>query len=59
MKKLDEGQKIILGVMIGIGAVIVATQIALHFWGNTKSPALVHSPAPAPAPSPAPAPGQV
>jgi len=48
MKKLDEGQKIIAGIILGMGVVIVATQIALYFANRQKSPQ-ASAPASAPA----------
>lgn len=57
LKKLDEGQRIMAGVILGMGAVIITTQILL-FFANKQKPALTQVSAPA-APAPAPIQGQV
>lgn len=57
MKRLDEGQRIMAGIILGVGAAIIATQLLLYFSARQK-PAIVQTPA-APAPPPPPAPGQV
>ncbi len=59
MKKLDEGQRIMAGIILGMGAVIIATQLALYF-ANRQKPTLSMGASPAPAQSaPAPVAGQV
>ena len=59
MKKLDEGQRIMAGIILGMGTVIIATQILL-FFANRQKPAMAQMGAPAaPAPAPAAVPGQV
>jgi hypothetical protein len=57
MKKLDQGQKILAGIVLGVGAIIIATQIALYF-ANRQKPNLAPAIAPI-APSAVPVPGQV
>lgn len=59
MKKLDEGQRIMAGIILGMGTVIIATQILLFFANRQKSAMAPMSAPAAPAPAPAPAPGQV
>ncbi len=61
MKKLDEGQRIIAGIILGMGAVIIATQLALYFSNRQKSGAAPTTAAAAPpaAPPSQPMPGQV
>jgi hypothetical protein len=59
MKKLDEGQRIMAGIILGMGTVIIATQILL-FFANRQKPSMATMSAPAaPAPAPAAVPGQV
>ncbi len=59
-KKLDEGQKILVGTVLSVGVAIMATQVLLYFVNRQKGSGVVIAPAaPSPPSPPAPVQGQV